>query len=106
MNLAFKDWRTTVPSLISAFFAFVSWTGQTYHWPTLIVMLTGFASAGGLAFLGINARSQQQHDMDAQQMATAVQADIKNATGQKTYGAVMTAAAQGPQPTPPTPQVK
>ena len=94
MKLALKDWRTTVPSLMSAFFAFVSWTGQTYHWPILIVMLTGFASAGGLAFLGINARSQGQHDIDAAQMAGAVQRDIKSATGETTSAAVSVAAAQ------------
>lgn len=96
---SFKDWRTTIPSLISAFFAFVSWTAQTYHWPTLIVLLAGFVSAGGLAVLGVNARSQGQHDIDAQQMASAVQRDIKTATGQTTNSAVITAAVQADKPT-------
>lgn len=98
---AIKDWRTTVPSLISAFFAFVSWTAMTYHWPTWVILLTGFVSAGGLSALGINARSQGQHDIDAKQMASAVQQDIQRATGQVTSQAVAVAAEQAAPADPP-----
>ena len=91
---ALKDWRTTVPSLVSAFFAFVGWTALTLHWPTWIILLAGFVSAGGLSALGINARSQQQHDTDAKAMASAVQQDIQRATGQVSSIVLETVAAE------------
>ena len=99
---SFKDWRTTVPGLISAFFAFVGWSALTLHWPTWVILLAGFISAGGLSSLGINARSQGKHDVDAKQMANAVQQDIHQATGVQTYGAMDVAAEQAS----PSPQQK
>jgi hypothetical protein len=54
---SFKDWRTTVPGLISSFFGFVAFSAGSLHWPAWVVALSAFVSAGGLAWLGISARS-------------------------------------------------
>ena len=55
------DWKTTIPALVaavgSAFFGYVLYAGSSVHFPTWLVALAGFAAAGGLAVLGINASS-------------------------------------------------
>ena len=78
MPKAFKDLSTTIPGVVSAFFAFVAVSSNALHWPQWVVLLAAFCASGGFAALGINARSQGQHDTDAKEMAEAVQADIKS----------------------------
>ena len=50
-----KDWKTTVPGLIGAFFSFVSFAGSQIGFPEWLVLLAAFVGFGGLGILGINA---------------------------------------------------
>ena len=71
MKTAFTDWRTTLPGLVSSAALFVAFSAGKLHFPTWVTVLAAFVGAGGLANLGINARSQGQHDIDAQALATS-----------------------------------
>ena len=56
----FKDWKTTVPAIVSALCSFVAFCGIAYptiHIPQVVVAFSGFSAAGGLAVFGINATS-------------------------------------------------
>jgi hypothetical protein len=58
MNLeGFKDWKTTVPAVITAFLAFVLFSGQQLDWPKWVQMLAAFGASGGLIIFGINSKS-------------------------------------------------
>jgi hypothetical protein len=59
-KMNFKDWSTTVPALVAAFFGFVAFSPETFSFAPWLVKLSGFIAAGGLALFGINAHSGKQ----------------------------------------------
>jgi hypothetical protein len=60
MKDALKDWRTTVPAGVSAFCMFVLFAPEHFESVPWLQSIAAFAAAGGLALLGISAKSYRK----------------------------------------------
>lgn len=52
------NWKTTLVGVLTAFFAFIAFSPETFSGLPLLVSLSKFATAGGLAALGIVAKDR------------------------------------------------
>lgn len=66
------SWRSTVSSLVTAFFAWVAFSPELFqHWPWLI-SLSKFVALGGLVSLGLNTKDKQVHSTVSEVKAATV----------------------------------
>ena len=70
----FKSWKSSTAGIVTAFFAFVLFSPETFsHWP-IVLTLAKFATVGGLGTLGIMAKDYNSHSTPDEVMKAGEQA--------------------------------